>query len=177
MTKFWKNTSKAGRKRLFSDPALLLKEAKKYFNWCDNHPWEKAELVKYLGNSTQTSIPLGRPYTMEGLTYYLGVSKAYFHSAKRNLREKIENAKATDTEIELLETIEIIEQAVRTQQIEGATLGVFNASIIARINGLVEHKDLTSNGQPIFRLNVRDRQTATNVVELDKYLNTDDTAE
>ena len=112
---FWKLRSKHGRDKLFSDAGLLLEEAYAYFDWCDRHPREKTELVKYKGDYEEADVPLGRPYTMDGLTYYLGVSGSYFRSAKGNLREKMEKGRATTVEVDLLEAIEMIEQAIRTQ--------------------------------------------------------------
>ncbi|WP_320906315.1 MULTISPECIES: terminase small subunit [Bacteroides] len=167
---FWKLRTKHGRDKIFSDAAVLLEEAYMYFDWCDRHPWEKVELVKYKGDYNEADIPLGRPYTVEGLTYYLGVSGSYFRSAKNNLKEKIEQGRATSDEVDLLEAIEMIEQAIRTQQIEGAAVGVFSANLVARINGLVDRQDITSNGMPSIRVNVRDKETEEDIDELNELL-------
>lgn len=167
---FWKLRTKHGRDKLFSDAATLLEEAYLYFDWCDRHPWEKTELVKYKGDYEEADVPLGRPYTMDGLTYYLGVSGSYFRSAKNNLREKIEKGKATATEVELLEAIEMIEQAIRTQQIEGAAVGVFSTNLVARINGLADNTNVSNNGEAVLRVTVRDQETADNLNELDELL-------
>jgi hypothetical protein len=51
----WRLRTKHGRDKLFGDAALLLEEAYKYFDWCDRHPWEKVELVKYKGGCTAGS--------------------------------------------------------------------------------------------------------------------------
>ena len=76
--KFWNLRTKHGRDRLFSDAALLWAEACKYFDWCDRHPRERVELVKYKGEANEAVVPLGRPYSVDGLTLYLGVSSSYF---------------------------------------------------------------------------------------------------
>lgn len=166
----WRLRSKHGRDKLFSDAAVLLKEAYQYFDWCDRHPWEKVELVKYKGSYEEASVPMGRPYSVDGLTHYLGVSCSYFRSAKANLKEKIEKGRATPSEVELLDTIELIEQAIRTQQIEGAAVGIFNPSIVARLNGLVERQDITTNGAPVIHIGVRDKETGEDLSDLDDLL-------
>lgn len=168
--KFWKLRTKHGRDKLFSDAATLLEEAYAYFDWCDRHPWERTELVKYKGDHSEAEIPLGRPYTMDGLTYYLGVSGAYFRAAKANLKDKIEKRKATTEDEDLLEVIYLIEQAVRTQNIEGAAVGVFSASLVARIHGIAENINNNNTGEAVVRVTVRDQKTADNLDALEDLL-------
>lgn len=168
--KFWKLRTKHGREKLFSDGAALMEEAFKYFDWCDRHPWERTELVKYQGFASEADVPLGRPYTMDGLTYYLGVSGSYFRSAKGNLRDKIEKQRADASEVELLEAIELIEQVVRTQNIEGAAVGVFNGSLVARIHNLAETINQNNTGDAVVRVSVRDQKTADDLATLDDLL-------
>lgn len=165
----WRLRTKHGRSRLFGDASLLWDEACKYFEWCDNHPWLKAELVKYMGDASEAEVPLGRPYSMDGLTVYLGVSGSYFRSAKSGLREKVETGKASAAETELLETIERIEQTIRTQQIEGAAVGVFNPGLVARLNGISDNVSVTNN-QPIVKVSVRDTETDKYMTDLEDLL-------
>ena len=155
----WRLRTKHGRDKLFGDAALLLEEAYKYFDWCDRHPWEKVELVKYKGGYEEAHVPLGRPYTMDGLTIYLGVSGSYFRTAKRQLLEKMEAGRATTDEIELIGAIERIEHIVRSQQIEGAALGIFSPGLVARLNGIADKQDITSKGATVMKVTVRDSKT------------------
>lgn len=168
--KFWKLRTKHGREKLFSDGVALMEEAFKYFDWCDRHPWERTELVKYQGYASEAEVPLGRPYTMDGLTYYLGVSGAYFRAAKGNLRDKIERDKADASELELLETILLIEQVVRTQNIEGAAVGVFSPNLIARMHNLADNVNQNNTGDAVVRITVRDQKTADDLNALDDLL-------
>ena len=168
--KFWKLRTKHGKDKIFSDPALLWEEAAAYWDWCDRSPWMRAELVKYQGVADQYDVPLGRPYSMDGLTVYLGVSGSYFRTAKSNLRTKVEEGKATDEEEELLETIELIETVTRTQNIEGAAVNVFNANIIARIHSLAETINQNNTGDAVVRVSVRDQETADNIDKLSDIL-------
>lgn len=168
--KFWQLRSKHGRDKIFNDATVLTEEAFKYFDWCDRHPWEKTELVKYQGYASEAEIPLGRPYSMDGLTYFLGVSGAYFRAAKVNLKNKIESKKATPEEENLLEAIYLIEQVVRTQNIEGAAVGVFSANLVARIHNIAENVNNNNTGDAVLRVTVRDQATADNLDALDDLL-------
>lgn len=167
---FWRLRTKHGRDKLFSDAETLWREACLYFDWCDRHPLKKAELVKYKGAYEEAGVTLARAYTMDGLTRYLGVSGSYFRTAKSRLREKIERGGAAVSETRLLETIELIEQTVRTQQIEGAAAGIFSAGLVARLNGLAENTNVTNAGEAVLRVTVRDQETADNLAILDELL-------
>lgn len=160
---FWKLRTVHGREAIFTDGALLWAEAILYFDWCDRNPWLKAELVKHQGEAEQYDVPLGRPYSMDGLTVYLGVSGSYFRSAKANLREKDEKGKATEADLSVLEAIERIETTIRTQQIEGAAVGVFNSNLVSRLNGLADNVNNNNTGDAVIRVTVRDEKTATDL--------------
>lgn len=166
----WKLRTEIGRDRLFKDGATLWGEAILYFDWCDRNPWLRAELVKFQGEADQYDVPVGRPYTMDGLCVYLGVSGSYFRTAKGELREKIEKGKATPEEVAVLEVIEQIELTVRTQQIEGASVGVFNANLITRINGIADNINNNNTGDAVLRVTVRDAATAANLDKLETLL-------
>lgn len=168
--KLWKLRSKHGRDRIFGDPVVLLEEAYLFFDWCDRHPWEKYELVKYQGSAYEEAVSLGRPYSIDGLTVYLGVSPRYFATAKKELKEKIADGRANDNEVDLLETIEVIEAIVRTQNLEGAHVGLFSAHIATRQYGLAETINQNNTGESTVRVSVRDQKTADDLKELDDLL-------
>lgn len=167
----WKLRANVGREKIFSDGQLLIAHAEAYFHWCDTHPRYSVELVKHQGSYVEAELPLGRPYTMDGLTRYLGVSGGYFRAAKANLRAKIEEGRATPVEVELLEAIEMIETTVRNEQIEGALVGQYKESLTARINGIADNVNQNNQGgTPLVRIMVRDTETANNLDDLAKVL-------
>jgi len=168
--KFWELRTKHGKDKIFSDPKTLWEEAKLYWDWCDRSPWMRPELVKYKGDAEEYEIPLGRPYSLDGLTIYLGVSGAYFRAAKINLTNKIEEGKATPIEEALLEAIEMIITVTRTQNLEGAAVNVFNANIMARQHSLAETINQNSTGDAVVRVTVRDQETADNLSALNDQL-------
>ena len=131
---FWKLREKHGRDTIFESPSELWEKACEYFQWCDEHPWVKNEAVKagdHFGELVK--VPTSRPYTLTGLCYYLGVGSRYFDDIGEDF-SAVEHK---------------IKQVIDTQQFEGAAVGAYNASIIARKLGLSEKVDHTSGGEKI----------------------------
>lgn len=127
-----------GRPTLFADPKVLWQKACEYFQWCEDNPIERNEPVKFEGNMTVEAVEVGRPYTLCGLSVWLGCSESYF----RNCRSD----KSSD---EFLTVVDAIEQTIRDQQISGAVVNVFNGPIVARLQSLVEKTDVTTKGESV----------------------------
>lgn len=166
----WQLRTLIGREKLFADGPTLWAEACQYFAWCDANPWMRPELVKHQGMADEYSIPLGRPYSLSGLGVYLGISQNYFHSCKAHLKGKVEKGNATDADVSIIETIEMIEQVVRTQNVEGAMLNVYNANFTARMHGIADTVNNNGTGDAILRITVRDKETAENLDKLENLL-------
>lgn len=167
---FWKLRTTHGRHKLFADGPLLRDEAERYFDWIDRHPRHNIELVKHLGTWSEAEVPLKRAYTVSGLCAYLNVSGAYFRTAKGDLRQKIEEGKATDIEVELLETIEWIETVILTEQVDGALVGHYKENLVSRLNGLSDNVNNHASGDTVLRVTVRDDATAKNMEALNDLL-------
>lgn len=132
---FWKLRAKHGRDKLFASPVLLLEAASEYFAWCDANPWKREEL-KVVGKAVERhTVNLGRPYTFAGLCNYCGCSINYFNHFLAEERKDKEDFKRV---------IECIRQTMYQQKFEGASIGVFNANIIARDLGLVDKAEVKS---------------------------------
>lgn len=125
---------KRGRPRKFKKPAQLLEAAEQYFDWCDRNPWYKCEKTK---DGDIIGVPIQRPYSIVGFCVFLGCSERFWWDLKNTAPP------------EFGETINKITSRIESQQFEGATVGVFNANIIARKLGLVDKKDVTTNGQNV----------------------------
>ena len=133
---FWKLRSKHGREMLFSSPELLWEAACEYFQWCDDHPWEKQDFVGGGPNAGKiVKLKTARPYTITGLCLYLDCDD-----------ELLDNYEQREG---FSEVITRIRQTIRTQKFEGAAVGAFNANIISRDLGLVDKSDLTTKGDKI----------------------------
>jgi hypothetical protein len=142
---FWKLRSKHGRDKLFASPSLLWKAACEYFEHTDARKWVKKDWVGK--DAFEVERETETPYTLTGLCLYLDCSDTYFnHFAK--LLEGREDQESKD----FIEIITRIRQICYTQKFEGAAVGAFNASIIARDLGLKEktENELTGKeGKPI----------------------------
>lgn len=156
---FWKLRNKHNQQALFESPELLLQSASEYFEWCDKHSWFKQEPIKSGSECGRIiDVPIKRPYSLSGLCTYLNCSQNYFI----NFKKKCNN--------EFLEIINRIENIIETQQFEGAVTGIFNTSIISRRLGLREQTDITSNGEPLFQIEVIDDKTKEQLEKLKKKL-------
>lgn len=133
---FWQLRSKHGRDKLFKSPALLWEAACQYFKWIDEHPWIKNDAIKggeWAGTLVQ--VPTARPYTITGFLLYANAGKEFWNQFKAANHKGFSGV------------IEEIEHVMFTQKFEGAAVGAFNANIIARDLGLVDKKDLTTDGE------------------------------
>lgn len=135
---FWKLRNKHGRDKLFSTPELLWEAACEYFHWCDENPWLKKEAIKSGDRAGELiDLPISRPYTIHGLCLYLDCNTRYFTQFKANLPED---------EKDFSTIITRIEEAIYCQKFEGASVGAYNASIIARDLGLADKSELKHSG-------------------------------
>lgn len=166
--KFWELRSKHGRDKLFATPELMWEAAKEYFEYCIETPWVKYEQSKtpikpmlddltgeMIWPSQLVEIPTARPFTLMGLCLYLDCNTQYFAEFKRNL---------TPNDKDFSVVIARIEDIIRNQKFEGASVGVFNANIIARDLGLMDNvnNNVTFNTE----VNVKDEQTKANLNKL-----------
>lgn len=165
----WK-LAKGGRRAIITDAAELWQKAVNYFEWCDANPQNKVELVKHQGDAEAFDVALGRPYSMDALTIYAGVSGSYFRSRKSELGDKAEAKTASSAELDLLDTIQLIESIVRTQRFEGAAVGIFKENLISRVDGYADNINQHNTGEVRQNIVVRDQKTADDLAKLDKML-------
>lgn len=132
-SQFWKLRNKHGRDKLFATPELLWASACEYFEWCDNNPILSTKSTSSTQGSSSEEKEFQRPYTKQGLFFYLECSNDWL----RNFRKTCDN--------NFLQVIEAIEQTIENQQVAHAMVGVFNANLVARLNGIKEQTDVTVN--------------------------------
>lgn len=134
---FWKSRSKHGRDKLFETPEQLLNAAVEYFEYCDENPWITRKTTETDKGVIVTETPTPKPYSIGGFRHFVGASETWLTNFKKSCND------------DFLKVINEIEQFIATQQWEGASVGAFNANIIARTLGLKEQTDLTTKGEAI----------------------------
>lgn len=133
---FWTMRSKHGRDKLFKTPDLMWEAACEYFKWCVDNPLME---VDFRGkDADQVAIPHMRPFTMQGLCFYLGCNTDYFRHFKNNL-----NLKENEEDKDFYRVIRDIEEITYMQKFEGAASGFLNANIISRDLGLKDNIEKT----------------------------------
>jgi hypothetical protein len=135
---FWK-LADWGKPKAFT-PEELWEKACEYFTWCNENPWNKNEAIKsgdYAG--TIIKIPTERPYTLQALCIFSGIVTQTFY-----------NYAQTEAYLDITTRIREI---IYSQKFEGAAVGAFNASIIARDLGLTDKTDsnIQHSGEFIFK--------------------------
>jgi hypothetical protein len=140
---FWKLRAKHGRDRIFTEPQILEDAANEYFDWIDNNPLTKQEVLKGGEHAGKiVTVEIGRPYLIEALCEYLGVCVQYFNQFERSL--DVEN---NETHKDFLSVISHIRSRISRQKLEGAAVGIFNPLIVSRIEGLKDRQEVTQQSE------------------------------
>jgi hypothetical protein len=126
--KFWEVRSKHGRDKIFATPALMWEAAVEYFEWCIQNPINDPRSFGGKAN-------IQRPFTLQGLTAYLGVNTVYFNHFEKDCSE------------DFSKVINDIKEAIYRQKYENAAIGVYNQNIIARDLGLTDNNKTEIAGE------------------------------
>jgi hypothetical protein len=136
---FWKLRSKHGREAIFTDPNVLLAACTEYFKATDERKWYKREAIKGGEMAGQLiEIPIETPYSLTGLCIFLDVNTEYL--------TQFENSETYKNNKDFSRVITYVRDIIDTQQFEGATVGTFNANIIARKLGLTDNQKVENSG-------------------------------
>ena len=139
---YWQYRKKHGRDRVFSSPDELLETCIAYFEWVDENPLKKAEIVKYKDYAELMEVPICRAYTKQALADFCQVSCYGTISEYKDRGE------------DFSKVITYVESRIYNQKFENAAGGLLNPNIIARDLGLVDKKDMTTDGEKIAPKNV-----------------------
>lgn len=121
---YWQFAITTGRPKIYT-PDQLWQKATEYFDWCLETPWYKNEAIKGGDNAgTIIKIPTAKPFTLKGFTLFAAIAYQTFDNYSKDE--------------DFMEVTTRIREICYTQKFEGATVGVFNANIIARDLGLSE---------------------------------------
>lgn len=150
---WWKLRTKHGRDKLFADPQLLWAEAVRYFEATDERKWVKKDWVGKDGDEVERETET--PYTKSGLCLFLDCDWRTIEALKK------------DDNKDFLHIVTRIEQVIYTQKLEGAAVGAFNASIIARDLGLAEKTDATTKNETYVSLKMDKEEINTIAAHLE----------
>ncbi len=131
---FWKLAPKCGRERSFSSPEILWDAACEYFEATDERKWVTVEFNGK--DATECHVPNETPYTISGLCVFLGCD-----------RRTLLNYETDEKYKEFFPIVTRIKEIMFTQKFEGAAVGAFNSSIIARDLGLVDKSGVEHSGE------------------------------
>jgi len=134
---YWEFRNKHGRNHKYT-PDTLWDEAVKYFEWISEKVWNKKELIKS-GElaGTVMDIPMVTPMSIEGFCIFADLGRTTFND--------YEKEEGNDFPL----VVRKIKTIIENQQFEGATVGEFNSSIIARKLGLTDKTDVTTGGEKL----------------------------
>ncbi len=126
---FWKLRAKHGRDKIFESPDILWDSCVEYFEMTDKRNWSEQHWVGKEGREVNkvTSVP----YTLSGLYVFLDIDRKTWDLYRE--RE------------DFIPIVTRVEQIMFTQKLEGAAVGAFNPSIIARELGLADKKEIKTD--------------------------------
>ncbi|MGU3399239.1 DNA-packaging protein [Brucellaceae bacterium D45D] len=130
--RFWEARSSHGAKPKFENADDLWSACVEYFNWVDENPLYKDQLVTFQGSATHEPVAQMRAMTIAGLCLFLDISRetwTEWRSSRPDLSDIIARAEAV----------------IYQQKFSGAAADLLNASIIARELGLADKQDHTSS--------------------------------
>jgi hypothetical protein len=113
-------------------PAALWKKALEYFEWNNAHPLKEE---KVFGTGKRMTVKKMRAMTIIGFCNYACIDRKTYETY-----EKIEA---------YLPICVRIKDMIFQQKLEGAAADLLNPSIIAREVGLVDKKDITTDGESL----------------------------
>ncbi len=137
---------RSGRHFKFT-PEVLQKKINEYFEWADNNPIIKTDVIRNGDKAGQVlEIPINRPYTIQELCRFIGINSATWRNwiRKRELEKYIEEG--DNGKIEQIEQLFVIisdtKDIIAGQQLAGATAGIYNPMIVARMNSLTDKQEI-----------------------------------
>lgn len=143
---------KRGRPPKFKTHTELWRAATEYFAWADDNPIDASE--KTASGTKKTPKGTEKKNNSEKTTNRTPYS-LYSFQAHAGISNWVEFKKSEQYQTpEFLTVIRAIENVIAGKQIDGAIAGVYQGNIVARLNGLAEKSDFTTNGEPINNVSV-----------------------
>jgi hypothetical protein len=133
-----------GRNRIFETPQQLTDGINEWLEVMKERVWKKEDFIKSGPNAGEkVYLDTATPLTIQSLCLFLGVHSQYLNDFERGL----ENMKDREMASEFSLIITRIKEIISNQKLEGAMVGAYNPMIVARIEGLKDKQDITSDGK------------------------------
>lgn len=129
---------KGGREAAFVDPERLLQVFKDYVQWSDENPILEHDIKVEDKTLVDVHKEHRRPWTLHGFCMYIGLHTGWWKDFKQS---------KTFKEKQFYSVFAAIENACYWQKFDGAAVGTYNATIIARDLGLRDETNMTLNDQ------------------------------
>ena len=130
--RWWQARSSHGRNPKFETAEMLEDACLQYFEWNENNPLYKDQLVTFQGSASHEPVAQMRAMTLHGLCMFIGVSRETWNDWRTSRPD-------------FSDVLAKVEDAIFRQKFEGASADLLNAYIIARELGLADKKDVTSS--------------------------------
>lgn len=122
-----------GRPRAFESVEDFENKTKQYIDWVKNTPVEKTITASFQGVISHSKVPHCRPMTQYGWASFLGVG--------------LSTLKDYSKKEDFSAIFEYFQSCMTSWNIDGATSGDLNGTIVARIEGLADKKETEINGK------------------------------
>jgi hypothetical protein len=128
----WRMRKKDGRNCTYANSDDLWDACVKYFEWIDENPIIEHKPTQFGGAQVDVFVEHKRPMTKEGLSLMVGVTQETWGAWSKPDHDFFLVSKE-------------VNEIIYDNKFAGASVGLFNANIIARDLGLSDKKDLSSS--------------------------------
>ena len=143
--KIAKNNGNIGRPKKYT-PDELIDKINKWIEITKKSFWEKEDFIKSGPDAgTKVYLKTATPFLIQDLCLFLGVNIEYFN----DLEKSLDNDQNAENRKEFSRIITHVRNVITNQKLQGATVGAYNPMIVARIEGLKDKQDITSNDKDI----------------------------
>lgn len=141
---YWEWKKNVGRPKALRSVKQLIELAYGYFQWCDENPILKNELIKSGENAGAIiPVPIQRPYTWQGLEVYMTDKKVMAKLDDYRFNKEGRYAEFADA-------IAHITKIVHDQKYSFALVGAYNATLVSMELGMTQKTETTVIEQPLF---------------------------
>ena len=144
MSRLIDHINPVGKPPKYKKPKDLWNKFVEYVDWVDSNPIELPIRMNLKGSQkqiesrTEDKVTAKRPYTLTGFCMFANIwDWSGFKLAECRHTEEYRGV------------IRAIEDAIKDQQISGAMVGLYNSNLTARLNGITDKTDITTNGKDL----------------------------